>query len=193
LSTWRECEMASCRPHGDKCSDGCDPWKCRTVLLSISPRLPTSFSARLSFPSRRCTSASTDILHSKTDPDVTSMKLSIPKPTSEMLPAIAPATTATKPSKAFHTMAKYSSLRPWRTTAVRSNMAVSAMSRVCNAPSQSRTKTCRTGSCHFGWPWRTLSSRFTLYPSDRRAEGGSLWATMTRARSTTSAAVPTQY
>src|SRR5258705_5838094 len=32
------------------------------------------------------------------------MKLSIPKPTSEMLPAIAPATTATTPSKAFHTI-----------------------------------------------------------------------------------------
>src|SRR5882724_8755294 len=75
---------------------------------------PTTLRARLSFSSRRCTSASTDILHSKTDPDVTSMKLSIPKPTSKMLPAIAPATTATRPSKAFHVMVKYSSLRPWR-------------------------------------------------------------------------------
>src|SRR6266446_400392 len=93
---------------------------------------PTTLSARLSFGSRRSSSASTDILHSKTDPDVTSMKLSIPKPTSEMLPAIAPATTATKPSKPFQAMVKYSSLRPWRTTAVRSKMAVSAIPAVYN-------------------------------------------------------------
>ena len=93
---------------------------------------PTIFSARLSFLSRRCTSASTDIRHSNTDPDVTSMKLSIPKPTSEMLPAIAPATTATKPSKAFHAMVKYSSLRPWRTIAGRSRRAVSLILAVYN-------------------------------------------------------------
>src|SRR5713101_4548072 len=93
---------------------------------------PTILRARLSFSSRRCTSASTDILHNKTDPDVTSMKLSIPKPTSEILPAIAPATTATRPSKAFHAMVKYSSLRPRRTTAVRSKMAVSAIRAVYN-------------------------------------------------------------
>jgi len=58
------------------------------------------------------------------------MKLSIPKPASEMLPAIAPATAATRPSNAFHAMVKYSSLRPWRTTAARSKIAVRAMSRV---------------------------------------------------------------
>src|SRR5229473_1027542 len=103
---------------------------------------PTILSARLSFTSRRCTSASTNILHNKTDPDVTSMKLSIPKPTSEMLPAIAPATTATKPSKAFHAMVKYSSLRPWRTTAARSKTAISAMSRVYNAFSRVRLNPC---------------------------------------------------
>src|SRR2546421_414728 len=38
-------------------------------------------------------SASTGILHSSAVPDVTSMKLSIPNPTSEMLPATAPAIT----------------------------------------------------------------------------------------------------
>ena len=52
------------------------------------------------------------------------MKLSIPKPASEMLPAIAPATAATRPSNAFHAMVKYSSLRPWRTAAARSKIAV---------------------------------------------------------------------
>src|SRR5882724_4838140 len=93
---------------------------------------PTILSARLSFSSRRCTCASTDILHSRTDPDVTSMKLSIPKPTSEMLPAIVPATTATRPSMAFHAIVKYSSFRPCRTTAVRSKMAVSGIPAVYN-------------------------------------------------------------
>jgi hypothetical protein len=74
------------------------------------------------------------------------MKLSIPKPTSEMLPAIAPATMATKPSKAFHAMVKYSSLRPWCTTAVRSKAAISAMSRVYNAPGRTRVRrTCIKG------------------------------------------------
>jgi hypothetical protein len=38
--------------------------------------------------------------------------------------------TATKPSKPFQAMVKYSSLRPWRTIAERSRIAVSAMSAV---------------------------------------------------------------
>ena len=40
------------------------------------------------------------------------MKLSIPKPTSEMLPAIPPAMTATKPSRLFQAIVKYSSRFP---------------------------------------------------------------------------------
>jgi hypothetical protein len=99
-----------------------DSWA--MYAASRRKQTPTILRARLSFNSRRCTSASTDILHNKTDPDVTSTKLSIPKPTSEMLPAITLATTATKPSNAFHAMVKYSSLRPWRTTAGRSKMAL---------------------------------------------------------------------
>jgi hypothetical protein len=55
------------------------------------------------------------------------MKLSIPNPTREMLPANKPATTATNPSRAFHAMVKYSSLRPRRTIVERSRIAVSAM------------------------------------------------------------------
>src|SRR5947208_10557152 len=47
------------------------------------------------------------------------MKLSMPKPTREMLPAIAPATTATRPSRLFHAMVKYSSRFPRRATARR--------------------------------------------------------------------------
>src|SRR5258708_36245445 len=49
--------------------------------------------------------------------------LSNPKPTSEMLPAITSIATATRRSMAFHATVKYSSLRSWRTTTVRSNMA----------------------------------------------------------------------
>ena len=73
---------------------------------------PTTFRLIFSFRSRLCSSASTDILHSKVLPDVTSMKLSIPKPMSEMLPAIAPEITATNPSRVFHAMVKYSSRLP---------------------------------------------------------------------------------
>src|SRR5215469_15143628 len=73
---------------------------------------PTIRNARFSFRSRSPTFASTDIRHSKTDPDVTSMKLSIPNPTSEMLPATRPAPTATMPSTAFQMTVKYSSRRP---------------------------------------------------------------------------------
>jgi hypothetical protein len=56
------------------------------------------------------------------------MKLSIPKPTSEILPAITPAMTAKRPSMAFHTMVKYSSLRPRCTIVVRLTTALSLIS-----------------------------------------------------------------
>src|SRR5258708_23322425 len=62
------------------------------------------------------------------------MKLSMPNPMRDTLPATAPAITATNPSKVFQPMVKYSSLRPRRRTAVRSNIAVSAMSSVYNVP-----------------------------------------------------------
>jgi hypothetical protein len=58
---------------------------------------------------------------------VTSIKLSIPKPTSEILPAIAPAMTATNPSKVFHPMVKYSSLCPRTTAAERSKVSIVAI------------------------------------------------------------------
>jgi len=59
-------------------------------------------------------SASTDILQSKVLPEVTSMKLSTPKPRSETLPATAPEITATSPSRVFHAIVKYSSRFPRR-------------------------------------------------------------------------------
>src|SRR6476659_6534677 len=46
-------------------------------------------------------SESTDMRHKTATPDVTSIKLSTPNPASEMLPANAPATTATMPSRVF--------------------------------------------------------------------------------------------
>src|SRR6266487_2006552 len=54
-------------------------------------QIPTIRRLSRSFRSRVCSWASTDILQSNTAPDVTSMKLSIPKPIREMLPAITPA------------------------------------------------------------------------------------------------------
>src|SRR5437899_9726995 len=73
---------------------------------------PTILRLSFSFRSRLSTSESTNILHSNVAPDVTSMKLSIPKPTREMLPETAPAAIATKPSRKFHTIVKYSSRFP---------------------------------------------------------------------------------
>src|SRR5882724_2597692 len=109
---------------------------------------PTVLRAFLSFSSRRCTSASTDILHSKTDPDVTSMKLSIPKPTSEMLPAIAPATTATRPSNAFHPIVKYSSLRPRWMTVVRSRTVLSLIPTLYNVEPRASAFAASLASCN---------------------------------------------
>src|SRR6185503_14413512 len=85
-------------------------------------QVPTILRLSLSFRSRVCSSASTVILHSNVAPDVTSIKLSIPKPTSEMLPASAPAIRATRPSRLFHAMVKHSRRFPrsaaaWRFSA----------------------------------------------------------------------------
>jgi hypothetical protein len=78
-------------------------------VASARKQTPTILSATLSFLSRRSTSKSTDILQSNAAPDVTSIKLSIPNPTREMLPAIPPARIATSPSRLFHAIVKYSS------------------------------------------------------------------------------------
>src|SRR5215467_5048408 len=67
---------------------------------------------RRSSRSRCCTSASTCILHSRVAPDVISMKLSIPNPNNQMLPAMASKTMATTPSRLFHAIVKYSNRFP---------------------------------------------------------------------------------
>src|SRR5947209_1699382 len=80
---------------------------------------PTRRKLSISFRSRFTASESTDILQSSTVPDVTSMKLSIPNPTREMLPASTPKTTATRPSRVFHPIVKYSKDFPRCATAWR--------------------------------------------------------------------------
>ena len=73
-------------------------------MLAVALLAPLVILAQTSAEQKTMTGIVSDAMcgatHSKTDPDVTSMKLSIPKPTSEMLPASAPATTATRPSNA---------------------------------------------------------------------------------------------
>ena len=78
-------------------------------------------------------------------PDVTSMKLSIPKPTSEMLPANVPATKATRPSRLFQAMVKYSKRFPRSATTWRSS-EISTMDRIFYAPCQAPLVRCR-----FNW------------------------------------------
>ena len=73
--------------------------------------------------------------------EVTSIKLSIPKPTSEILPAIRPAAVAMRPSAAFHAIVKYSSLFPRCTTAGRSNSKVSPMFAVYQSVSKNNAAT----------------------------------------------------
>src|SRR4029077_7776390 len=53
-------------------------------------------------------------------PDTTSMKLSTPNPTSDILPGIAPAATAKIPSRLFQAIVKYSSRLPRSAMARRS-------------------------------------------------------------------------
>src|ERR1700688_1869564 len=92
-------------------------------MARATKQMPTSLRLSFSVRSRLSTSASTDILQSNVAPDVTSMKLSIRKPTREMLHAMTPAATAIKPSRQFHTMVKYSSCLPrceidWRAVVI---------------------------------------------------------------------------
>src|SRR5215469_9686627 len=86
---------------------------------SSKKQIPTMRSVRRSFSSRRDASGSTDIRQSRAAPEVTSIKLSKPKPVSEILLAIAPSVSANKPSTAFHATVRYSRFRPLRTIRAR--------------------------------------------------------------------------
>ena len=107
---------------------------------------PTILRVSLSFRSRFTMSASTDMRQSSVAPDVTSMKLSIPKPTSEMLPASAPATIPTKPSRLFQIIVKHSRRFP-RSAALSRKVGMSFMDRTSVARS-SFTREIKLADCN---------------------------------------------
>jgi len=83
-----------------------------TYTESARKQAPTILSVKRSFFSRLPSSAMTDSRHSNATADVTSIKLSTPKPTREILPEIIPVVNAASPSKLFHPMVKYSRRLP---------------------------------------------------------------------------------
>ena len=85
-----------------------------TYAARTRKQVPTIRRLRRSLRSRLSASASAPIRQRSAVPEMTSMRLSVPKPTREMLPAIAPAMTATSPSRVFHPIVKYSSRFPRR-------------------------------------------------------------------------------
>jgi hypothetical protein len=71
----------------------------------------------------------------------------------------------------FQTMVKYSSFLPRRTAALRSKRTASAMARVYNAPSRSRTK---TGPNRFIPKWHCPGCSRPKYSAGNRMLGGDL-------------------
>src|SRR5262249_17864517 len=91
-----------------------------TYAANARKLTPTMRSVSRSRRSRWHASASTAIRQSSAAPELTSMKLSTPNPTSEILPPSAPAPTATRPSRLFQPIVKYSRRRPRPASAARS-------------------------------------------------------------------------
>lgn len=83
-----------------------------TYAESARKQAPTILSVKRSFFSRLSSSARTDSRHSSATAEVTSMKLSTPKPTREILPEIIPVVNAPSPSRLFHPIVKYSRRLP---------------------------------------------------------------------------------
>jgi hypothetical protein len=83
-----------------------------TYTESATKQAPTILSVKRSFFSRLPSSAITDNRYSNATAEVTSIKLSTPKPTREILPEIIPVVNAANPSKLFHPMVKYSRRLP---------------------------------------------------------------------------------
>ena len=108
------------------------PFSCQAHTYAARARkhVPTIRSVACSIRLLYCSSASSDIRQSRAAAEVTSTKLSTPKPTRDMLPALAPATTATIPSRQFQPIVKYSSLFPRRTIAWRSETSSAMHTRV---------------------------------------------------------------
>src|SRR5262245_525198 len=90
-------------------------------MESAIKQTPTMRSVIASMRSRFSSSTSAESRHRSAAPEVTSIRLSKPKPTSAMLPAISPDRIATSPSREFHAMVKYSIRRPRRTRFARSS------------------------------------------------------------------------
>ena len=83
-----------------------------TYAESARKQAPTILSVKRSFFSRLSSSARTDSRHSSATAEVTSIKLSTPKPTREILPEIIPVVNAPSPSRLFHPIVKYSRRLP---------------------------------------------------------------------------------
>src|SRR6266571_3243929 len=78
--------------------------------------------------------------HSRAPAEVTSIKLSMPKPTSAMLPANTPAITDSTPSRLFQAIVKYSNRLPLRTIRPRSvARSMSLFAALCDERSTSQS------------------------------------------------------
>lgn len=91
-----------------------------TYTASARKHAPTILSVKRSFFSRLSSSAMTDSRHNNAMAEVTSIKLSTPKPTREILPEIIPVVNAPSPSRLFHPMVKYSRRLPRRAAMAKS-------------------------------------------------------------------------
>jgi hypothetical protein len=98
-----------------------------TYAASARKLTPTARNVSRSIRSRRRSSASIAMRHNKAAPELTSIKLSTPNPTREMLPASAPAPTATNRSRLFHPIVKYSSRRLRCARAARSIVVITSL------------------------------------------------------------------
>lgn len=83
-----------------------------TYRESTRKQIPTILRVNRSFCSRLSSSAISDKRHSKATAEVTSIKLSTPKPTREILPEMNPVANAANPSRLFHPIVKYSRRLP---------------------------------------------------------------------------------
>lgn len=83
-----------------------------TYRESTRKQIPTILRVNRSFCSRLSSPAISDKRHSKATAEVTSIKLSTPKPTREILPEMNPVANAANPSRLFHPIVKYSRRLP---------------------------------------------------------------------------------
>lgn len=101
----------------------CSRFKTATEAIyaeSAKKQTATILSVKRSFLSRFSSSAISDSRHNNATAEVTSIKLSIPKPTREMLPEIIPVANAVSPSRLFHPIVTYSRRLPRCTIMARS-------------------------------------------------------------------------